>query len=329
MTASPAWSCSRLLDKACSPAIIEGGVRERLARSMHDDHRARTSTGRVYDRSWERLTDEQRESSRRSADGVLGSITDLGLELVPLRHWGTTSNLLTDEEVAGLAEREHERWRVERESQGWTYGPERDDQRQLNPELVDPGGSCRTTGARMASPGSRGCRPCCSGGLRARPSELSDQLVELLDHGLQSPLLRRGPGPLQCLQSLVLAAQEPEQLAAVGRREEHALPVVARLRELELLLDEGERAGRVPAEALHDRPVADARGAARPGRRCARQMASCSSSSGTASSYACRLIRSSARSPSARCSDASSPRLRYAEVSQLPQRLGPRDVTDL
>ncbi len=126
-----------MLDKACSPAIIEGGVRERLARSMHDDHRARTSTGGVYDRSWERLTDEQRESSRRSADGVLGSITDLGLELVPLRHWGTTSNPLTDEEVAGLAEREHERWRVERESQGWTYGPERDDQRQLNPQLVD------------------------------------------------------------------------------------------------------------------------------------------------------------------------------------------------
>ena len=126
-----------LLDKACSPAIIEGGLREQIARSVHEDHRSRTSTGGMYDKPWDELTDEQRESSRLSADGMIASLASIGFNLVPLRHWGgAAANPLTDQEAEHLAEGEHERWRRERLEQGWQFGVERDDKRKLNPQLV-------------------------------------------------------------------------------------------------------------------------------------------------------------------------------------------------
>jgi hypothetical protein len=40
------------------------------------------------------------------------------------------------EDMERLAIREHVRWARERERQGWTYGPERDNIRKLHPLLV-------------------------------------------------------------------------------------------------------------------------------------------------------------------------------------------------
>ena len=124
------------LDHACSPSILEGGVREELARSVHADHVAMTGTGAGLHQLWEQLTDEDRESSRRAADGIIDGLAGLGYELLPLRQWGAAPNPLSDTEVEQLAAREHARWKAEREADGWRYGPTRDDAAMHNPLLV-------------------------------------------------------------------------------------------------------------------------------------------------------------------------------------------------
>jgi voltage-gated potassium channel Kch len=124
------------LDRACSPSIIEGGVREQLARGMHEDHTARTGVGGGLHRPWEDLDDGERESSRRAADGTVDGLESLGYELVPLRRWGAVASPFSEGDIEQLAAREHERWKAEREAAGWSYGPERDNVAKRNPLLV-------------------------------------------------------------------------------------------------------------------------------------------------------------------------------------------------
>ena len=124
------------LDHACSPSILEGGVREELARSLHTDHVATTGAGAGLHQTWDQLSDEERESSRHAADGVIDGLADLGYELLPLRQWGARPNPLSHAEVEQLAAREHDRWKAEREADGWRYGPTRDDAAKHNPLLV-------------------------------------------------------------------------------------------------------------------------------------------------------------------------------------------------
>jgi hypothetical protein len=124
------------LDRACSVAAVEGGVREQLARAMHEDHVARAGTGAALHAGWEDLDDSARESSRSAADAIVANLESIGRELVPLRHWGGTDHDLTADEVERLAAAEHERWRAERTAAGWAWGETRDDITRRNPLLV-------------------------------------------------------------------------------------------------------------------------------------------------------------------------------------------------
>jgi hypothetical protein len=127
------------LDRTCTPATVDGGVREQLARAVHDDYLAhlppageRTS----LQRPWDELADDQREASRRRVDGILADLAAVGCDLVPLRRWGAPQVTLDDTQVGVLAEREHGRWFAERTADGWTHGPVRDDEAKRNPLLV-------------------------------------------------------------------------------------------------------------------------------------------------------------------------------------------------
>jgi hypothetical protein len=116
--------------------VVEGGVREQLARALHEDHVARTGVGEGLHRPWDELGDEQRESSRRQADAIIAGLAGVDRELLPLRHWGRPTATLTPVEVEQLAEGEHQRWFDERTAAGWRYGAVRDDGRKENPLLV-------------------------------------------------------------------------------------------------------------------------------------------------------------------------------------------------
>jgi voltage-gated potassium channel Kch len=127
------------LDRTCTVAAVDAGVREQLARAVHEQYLAdSTSAGGSSDlrRPWDELDDDQRDPSRRRVDGVIGDLDAMGYELAPLRRWGAPVVELTEDEVARLAEREHERWRADRQAAGWTWGAERDNVAKHNPLLV-------------------------------------------------------------------------------------------------------------------------------------------------------------------------------------------------
>jgi hypothetical protein len=132
----PGMTLFPFLDRACTPEVVEGGVREQLARALHEDHVARTGVGDGLHRPWDELGDEQRESSRRQADAIIAGLAGVDRELAPLRHWGRPTATLTPVEVEQLAEGEHQRWFDERTAAGWRYGAVRDDGRKENPLLV-------------------------------------------------------------------------------------------------------------------------------------------------------------------------------------------------
>jgi hypothetical protein len=125
------------LARACTLDAIDGGVREQLAKSIHEDHVARAGGTSALHRRWELLDDADRESSRRAADGIVERLAGVGCELVPLQRWGVVRTPLTDAEIDRLAAAEHARWRAEREADGWRWGERRDDPTKRNPLLVD------------------------------------------------------------------------------------------------------------------------------------------------------------------------------------------------
>ena len=132
----PEFHVFPFLDRACTPEIVEGGVREQIARALHDDYLAGGSTGGLS-RPWDDLSDDERESSRRAADDLVGAFESVGFDIIPVRHWGGAAVSLESPEVERLSEREHNRWLDERRQDGWTHGAVRDDAKKINPLLVD------------------------------------------------------------------------------------------------------------------------------------------------------------------------------------------------
>jgi TrkA-N domain/RyR domain len=125
-----------LLDRTCSPALMDGGVREELARALYGDHLVRAAARGVVDPAWSALTDDEREAAREAADGLIDALKENGFELLPLRHWGAPTVSFTPQETRRLAERDHNRWRARRGSDGWRYGDVRDAREKVTPQLV-------------------------------------------------------------------------------------------------------------------------------------------------------------------------------------------------
>jgi len=125
-----------LLDRTCSPALMDGGVREELARTLYEDHLVRAAARGVVDPAWGELTDEEREAAREAADGLIDALDANGFELLPLRHWGVPTVMFTPDESRRLAERDHDRWRARRGSDGWRYGTVRDAREKVTPQLA-------------------------------------------------------------------------------------------------------------------------------------------------------------------------------------------------
>ncbi|WP_426571975.1 NAD-binding protein [Aquihabitans sp. McL0605] len=127
------------LDRTCTIATVDGGVREQLAEAVHEDylaHLAPDAPTSSLARPWAELTDADRELSRKRVDGITADLDALGLDLVPLRRWGAPEVTLTADEVDQLAGRDHQRWFDDRTAAGWRHGEVRDDEDKRNPLLV-------------------------------------------------------------------------------------------------------------------------------------------------------------------------------------------------
>jgi hypothetical protein len=138
-SALPGVELFPFLDRTCTIATVDGGVREQLAEAVHEDylaHLAPDAPASVLARPWAELSDADREQSRKRVDGIVADLDALGLDLVPLRRWGAPEVELTDDQVDQLAARDHQRWFDDRTAAGWTHGEVRDDEAKQNPLLV-------------------------------------------------------------------------------------------------------------------------------------------------------------------------------------------------
>jgi hypothetical protein len=114
--------------EAFARALHEAYVRQRLDAGEHLGSTPSLS-------SWNDLSHEFKESSRRNARDVRAIVTSLGYDLTLADE--DSGATLSEGEVEALAERLHERWVEERQASGWRYGERREDDRRLHPDLVE------------------------------------------------------------------------------------------------------------------------------------------------------------------------------------------------
>jgi len=133
----PGISVFPFLDRACTLAALDGGVREQLAQAVHEDYLAGLAPDAPgLRRTWDELDDDERDLSRRRVDGIIGDLAAVGCELAPLRRWGAPGLELDGDQLDRMAEREHTRWYDDRRADGWTHGDVRDDGAKVNPLLL-------------------------------------------------------------------------------------------------------------------------------------------------------------------------------------------------
>ncbi|WP_429925441.1 RyR domain-containing protein (plasmid) [Agrobacterium vitis] len=120
------------------------GQRERLARKLHDAYctRRKSETAATEDastRPWRTLEETFRQANRRSADHLPVKLLSAGSD-----NWrsGDERGFLAEAirepaRLEQLARLEHMSWRIDRELDGWRYGPVRDNRRLIHPDLVE------------------------------------------------------------------------------------------------------------------------------------------------------------------------------------------------
>jgi hypothetical protein len=115
---------------------------EELARAAHAIYcDEQTKAGKTQaDNSalcpWEELSEDLRDANRAQVADIPGKLYTLGYELAPGNGLAPSQIVITPEQLEILSRREHDRWMAERQRQGWTYGPTRDDARKHHPCLL-------------------------------------------------------------------------------------------------------------------------------------------------------------------------------------------------
>ncbi len=139
----PGLSGFAVISWVCEPDRLFAGTHETIARAMHRSYSAeQLSLGETESTnpamvSWERLSEEYRESNRRQADQAVVRLGAVGCDIAPLSDWEAERFTFTEREIDDMARIEHERWREERRAAKWTYAPgPKDGARKTNPLLV-------------------------------------------------------------------------------------------------------------------------------------------------------------------------------------------------
>lgn len=115
---------------------------EELAKAAHeiycDEARSRgeSPADNPALRAWADLPEDKRDANRALVADVPNKLRLMGYELAPNYGIKPSDIPLTDAQVEAQAMREHDRWASERQRQGWTYAPRRDDTRKHHPLLV-------------------------------------------------------------------------------------------------------------------------------------------------------------------------------------------------
>ena len=120
------------------PSTLEDGLREVIARSLHEDYRRHQVWRKPADdlslARWEELPDSLRASNLALAADIPNKLALVGLRLTRPGEAGESLSL-SDAQVQMLAEVEHGRYNAERLQAGWRLGPRRVG-RSTSPYLV-------------------------------------------------------------------------------------------------------------------------------------------------------------------------------------------------
>ena len=130
-----------VLEAITDPDGLLLGMNERLARGMHRQYtllarsQAATTAERPAMVPWTALKAEDIESNRSAAADIGRKLEQIHCDVEPMDDWDATPLEFTDAEIESLAELEHQRWADRRVACGWTWGPERDQQRLKHPDI--------------------------------------------------------------------------------------------------------------------------------------------------------------------------------------------------
>jgi hypothetical protein len=125
----------------CNREQIEHPLRaqEELAQAIHKQYREdfmsmEANRGKPPPPTWEDADETFREASRAAADHVIVKLYDVG-RCIGEGLTSADAKPLAPEEVTLLAEVEHNRWLVDRLTDGWRYGPRRDNAKKERPQI--------------------------------------------------------------------------------------------------------------------------------------------------------------------------------------------------
>jgi len=131
-----------LLDQTCTPDLILRGTHEVLARELHAAYlEGVESSYKVENQDtslvpWDELSEYTKEKNRNQADHIPIMLNKAGYRIIPLRDWNAADFKIEEKDIKIMAPLEHARWCQEKISEGWKYGPDKDDEQNTNPNLV-------------------------------------------------------------------------------------------------------------------------------------------------------------------------------------------------
>lgn len=120
--------------------VLFGAARERLAKAIHEKYR-RDQQGKKPANDpallpWEHLSADLKESNLQQADDIPRKLRRIRCGFSPVVGRDPVKITLEEDEVAVLAELEHERWVGERHLAGWSLGDGRDVAERTSPWLI-------------------------------------------------------------------------------------------------------------------------------------------------------------------------------------------------
>jgi hypothetical protein len=113
------------------------GMREELARALHGVYVNATigHSGRTAVAPFDQLTPSQQDGNRDQAEAISRQLTAVLWRTTGLADWDDLAELPA-EDVEVMAQLEHLRWANAYTAAGWRFGPLRDDNARLHPDLV-------------------------------------------------------------------------------------------------------------------------------------------------------------------------------------------------
>jgi hypothetical protein len=122
------------------PSRLDAASREKIARAIHQAYcRAEAESLHSDDPAlarWDVLLDDFKTSNRQQADHIFEKLRSISCTVEPAPPGKKAPFEFTSDEVERLAQIEHARWVVERLSEGWRPGEQRDALHKISPYLV-------------------------------------------------------------------------------------------------------------------------------------------------------------------------------------------------